>query len=494
MPHSIRACAQLILLVYSVAIFDAVYLPTKRNPILLLQPTPKLSDLSSAATSSDMDVPDVTFVGRIGDSLFALSHINYPLVVFTPIGKKHLPRIDDGGKTPPAGEADAERCYDLDCFVGTRWSQSAARSGLSRLLEEAHTLGIEGSVGVEDPPEGGAFPEQAVSESRSRSPKTSTLNAPRPTTTTNNDSSHSVPSSVPDEPEFTILPPKATPSHRAFLRALAREWIAAWAGMGTVLISTLVFGVGLVSKGKAGVWRGKQEDKTEVQQTQSDGEKEEDDDTPPPVPPKPASFSLSKMTGSPYLITEDSRPKPPPKEPFMTMPRPKRPRNRGSGLPSSTSVPVLPVLNPVEETATSKSTVDVRIVDEPEETEAEPEAEPGTPGKKRVRRGRRGKGRGKGKSKEEDVGSGDAADEGVPAIAGALSEGSESFVKVDKAALAAKSSLMVTEDVLGELYIFSWLGYMAYSVCVGLGLTERLSTRDDSRAGPSPLSGCCTTL
>ncbi|KAG8732741.1 bifunctional endoribonuclease/protein kinase ire1 [Ceratobasidium sp. 423] len=64
-----------------VAVFDAVYIPIRRDPILLLQPTPKLSDLS-ASLSADMDVPEVMYIGQIDDSPFALGHTNYPLVSF----------------------------------------------------------------------------------------------------------------------------------------------------------------------------------------------------------------------------------------------------------------------------------------------------------------------------------------------------------------------------------------------------------------------------
>lgn len=465
----------------SVAVFDAVFLPAKREPILLLQPTPRLSDLSSASTA-DMDVPQVTFIGRIGDSLFALSHTNYPLVVFTPLGKKSLPRIDDGGKTAPEGSQSAERCLDLDCFVGTRLSEAAARSGLGRLLEDAHTLLIEGSAGVEDPPQ---VPfegrDELATRSQSRSqPQPSkqvqtrtpqepgTLDAPRPTRTTNT-TSYSRPHVHVEAPGDKAVP-EATPSHRTALRALASEWVAAWAGMGGVILSTIMFGLGLgARKGRMKVWRAfgakfgsevKEPSSVDapspVPEEKKEQEEDEEEDTPPPVPPKP--YSLSKMAANPYLITDDSRPPPPPKEPAG-----KRVRSRKRpGLSGPASVLVLPTVNPAGNLHASASTGDINEEEKTEETEAEEVVQDTetvqdekleTAVKKKVRRGGRGR-RGKGKSKEEDVGSGgDGAEEGAPGIASALSEGSESFVKVERAAVA-KSSLVVSEDVLGTYELF----------------------------------------
>ncbi|KAF8607337.1 hypothetical protein BDV93DRAFT_603948 [Ceratobasidium sp. AG-I] len=465
-----------------VAVFDAVFLPTKRDPILLLQPTPRLSDLSTSSTA-DMDAREVTFVGRVDDSLFALSHTRYPLVVFTTPGKKSLPRIEDGGKTLPKDSQSAERCLDLDCFVGTRLSQTAARSGLSRLLEDAHTLLIEGSAGVEDAPgvefDGGdeiasrsrsqpqsQSPKQVQTETQTRNAqKPGTIDAPRPTRTTNT-TSHARPHVHVDEPSKEAVP-EATPSHRTSLRALASEWVAAWAGMSGVILSSIMFGLGLgVRKGRGKVWKvfgarfGEEvkgpssEDvpSPALEEKEKEDEGEEEEDTPPPVPPKP--YSLSKMNVNPYHITDDSRPPPPPKEPAGKRIRPRK----RSGLPGSVSAIVLPTINPSGKLNRSISTGDINAEEEnPEETEQEEpvqdvelkqdeKVEAVT--KKKVRRGGRGR-RGKGKSKEEDVGSGgDGAEEGAPGISGALSEGSESFVKIEKAAVA-RSSLVLSEDVLG---------------------------------------------
>ncbi|KAG9094793.1 bifunctional endoribonuclease/protein kinase ire1, partial [Ceratobasidium sp. 392] len=467
-----------------VAVFDAVFLPTKRNPILLLQPTPKLSELSSAYRSADMNVPDVTFIGRIDDSLFALSHIHYPLVVF-PASKKSVLRIDDGGKTPtnPQIESDQD-CDGLNCFVGTKQSRFASRSGLNRLLDEARTLGIDGTASVESEDEVEAvYPDphhHQVLQSHTRTrERTKTPAGVRPTPTkTHNSSEHSVPSPAPREEEDKDVP-VATPSHRTALARLASEWVAAWAGMTTVLLSTIIFGFGFVSKGKGGIWKAKEAEDEAAAQTEKEAtlvdepeqeqkEEETEDDTPPPVPPKPASFSFSRMTGSPYAITVDSRPAPPPKDPTpsptearLSAVKKIRPRTR-AGLPNSASIPTLPNLTPIGDNTdvaeSARTTVEL-LTTEQEETELEPEigAEPGTPGKRRVRRGRRGKGRGKGGKggpKEEDVTSG--GENAPPTIiataagAGGSSEGSESFVKIEKAPVVVpKSSLVVTENVLG---------------------------------------------
>ncbi|CAE7057925.1 unnamed protein product [Rhizoctonia solani] len=434
-----------------VAVFDAVYLPTRRDPILLLQPIPKLSDLSSSR-SADMDIPEVTYIGRIDDSLFALGHTTYPLVSFAQVGKKQLPRIDDGGKTPhshssPDPNASVERCYDLDCLTGTKWGQPARRSGLNRLIEEEHILAIEGSAGVEDPPEDyHEIPQSKPDPPRTRAqPQKPQTLAPRPTRTTNS-TSHTRPV-IEDKEDKT---PHATPSPRTGIRSIAREWLAAWASMGGVVLSTVMFGLGL------GVRRGKwsvagilfkllpaSDDKTS--EPTPIAEEDEEDETPPPVPPKP--YSISRITQNPYLMTTDSRPGVPLKDTPATPPRKRiRPRMRG-GVPSSASVPVLPTVNPAGQLVASKSAGDVNVVEEPEsnvedrkpepentETEVEgPVEEANTPGKKRVRRGRRGKGRGKGAS------TGDAGKNGVE-TEGVLSEGSESFVRVEKTIVPPKSS------------------------------------------------------
>ncbi|CAE6531386.1 unnamed protein product [Rhizoctonia solani] len=453
-----------------VAVFDAVYLPTRRDPILLLQPTPKLSDLS-ASRSADMDLPEVTYIGRVDDSLFALGHTNYPLVLFAQVGKKQLPRIDDGGKTPnsytpPDPDSSAERCYDLDCLTGTKWSQSARRSGLNRLIGEEHLLSIDGPAGVEDPPED--YSPHDIPQSKPDPPRTraqpQTLQ-PRPTRTTNS-TSHA-------RPVIEDKTPDATPSPRNGIRGIAREWLAAWASMGGVVLSTVMFGLGLgVRRGKLSVAAivfkllGVGNDKTSVESEPNPEpvaeEEDEEDETPPPVPPKP--YSISRITQNPYLMTADSRPGVPPKDTPATPPRKRiRPRVRG-GVPSSASVPVLPTANPAGQLHASKSTGDVtaegelaeepeRIIAgdrklEPENTETEVEGPVEAGGKKRVRRGRRGKGRGKGAS------TGDAKN-GLDAE-GVLSEGSESFVRVDKTIVPKspprsppKSSLTVSEEVLG---------------------------------------------
>ncbi|CAE6377832.1 serine/threonine-protein kinase/endoribonuclease IRE1 [Rhizoctonia solani AG-1 IB] len=448
-----------------VAIFDAVYLPTRRDPILLLQPIPRLSDLS-ASRSADMDLPEVTYIGRIDDSLFALGHTTYPLVLFSHVGKKQLPRIDDGGKAPnssppPDSDSSTERCYDLDCLTGTKWSESARRSGLNRLIGEEHVLYIDGSAGVEDAPED--YPSHDIPQSKPDPPRTrkqpQTL-APRPTRTTNS-TSHA-------RPAIEDKTPEATPSPRSGIRGVAREWLAAWASMGGVVLSTVMFGLGLgVRRGKLSVGPillkvlGIRNNASSAEPGSKPVAEEEEDETPPPVPPKP--YSISKITQNPYLMTADSRPGAALKDTPATPPRRRiRPRVRG-GVPASASVPALLTVNPAGQLTTSKSAGDVTtegdITEEPEsqviedkkepentETEIEgPVEEANTPGKKRVRRGRRGKGRGKGAS------TGDANKNGVE-TEGVLSEGSESFIRVEKAEKApvvAKSSLAVSEEVLG---------------------------------------------
>ncbi|KAF8752334.1 hypothetical protein RHS01_07903 [Rhizoctonia solani] len=430
-----------------VAIFDAVYLPTRRDPILLLQPIPKLSDLSASLSLHSATPPILSF--------------------FSHVGKKQLPRIDDGGKAPnsyPLSDPDssAERCYDLDCLTGTKWSQSARRSGLNRLIGEEHVLYIEGSAGVEDPPED--YPSHDIPQSRPdppRTPKRPQTLPPDPTRTTRatNSTSHG-------RPAIQDKTPEATPSPRSGIRGVAREWLAAWASMGGVVLSTVMFGLGLgVRRGKLSLGPillkllGIKNDNSSPEPDAKPVVEEEDDEIPPPVPPKPYSFSRQ----DPYFMTSDSRPGVPLKDVPTTPPRRRiRPRVRG-GVPSSASVPILPTLNPTGQLAASKSTGDVnaerglveepegQIVDEkkePENTETEVEGaveEANTPGKKRVRRGRRGKGRGKGAS------TGDTNKNGVE-TEGVLSEGSESFIRVEKtekAPVVPKSSLVVSEEVLG---------------------------------------------
>lgn len=113
-----------------VAVFDVVMQDSGNSlnpkPVVLLQPRPKLQELFPTRAARLDGIRDRTFINRIGDSLFAMGHINYPLVNLAP--PPH--RI---GSTP---DTEGLRCIGIECFLGVRYTdREGAKSRISRLID-----------------------------------------------------------------------------------------------------------------------------------------------------------------------------------------------------------------------------------------------------------------------------------------------------------------------------------------------------------------------
>ncbi|KAF8584577.1 kinase-like protein [Ramaria rubella] len=99
-----------------VAVFDVVTSPSRSNPLALLQPRPHLDHLfpkhSSKNPRKAHSLPEVTYVGLVGESLYAMGHNNFPLVVFD----QEPPR-----EAIPDGEMSVSQvCEGVRCLVGSR--------------------------------------------------------------------------------------------------------------------------------------------------------------------------------------------------------------------------------------------------------------------------------------------------------------------------------------------------------------------------------------
>jgi serine/threonine-protein kinase/endoribonuclease IRE1 len=112
-----------------VAVFDVVLQSSGSSnpkPIVLLQPRPKLQELFPTRAIRLEGIPDKTAINRIGDSLFAMGHLNYPLVNLAPA----LPQI---GR---AWSEENQGCDGLECYTGIRYTErEGAKSRISRLIE-----------------------------------------------------------------------------------------------------------------------------------------------------------------------------------------------------------------------------------------------------------------------------------------------------------------------------------------------------------------------
>ncbi|KDQ07551.1 hypothetical protein BOTBODRAFT_38751 [Botryobasidium botryosum FD-172 SS1] len=144
----------------AVAVFDILTTPSRSTPFVLLQPRPHLNRLFPDRASLS-DLPDSTYVGLVGSSLFAMSHLNYPFVRFPEVrkgwkkGQHGNPKMTIGeGKgegepqnrdvpMPMGADTSEERCADLDCFVGVRISEMAGETRHWRLLDGPVRLGID---------------------------------------------------------------------------------------------------------------------------------------------------------------------------------------------------------------------------------------------------------------------------------------------------------------------------------------------------------------
>lgn len=127
---------------YSVAVFDVVTLAGQSAPIILHQPRPTLHTLfpgqQFAKELARLD--ERTYVGIIGDSLFAMSHVSYPLVRVD--YRFPHPSADDYGSEPSSSNTDVDlplverECTAHGCLVGNHLSRvDSASSRFSRLIE-----------------------------------------------------------------------------------------------------------------------------------------------------------------------------------------------------------------------------------------------------------------------------------------------------------------------------------------------------------------------
>ncbi|KAG8965354.1 bifunctional endoribonuclease/protein kinase ire1 [Tulasnella sp. 419] len=136
-----------------VAVFDAVSLEDGKDPLVLLQPVPSLTNLFPGLKGEIAEITEeLTYVGKIGRSLYAMSHSRFPLVAI----HQSVPKaktINSKSDADPASsselepyESEAPICDTLDCLTGVHLSESASASRLSRLIEEGSSQGRQGRL------------------------------------------------------------------------------------------------------------------------------------------------------------------------------------------------------------------------------------------------------------------------------------------------------------------------------------------------------------
>ncbi|KAG8895321.1 bifunctional endoribonuclease/protein kinase ire1, partial [Tulasnella sp. 417] len=110
-----------------VAVLDAVSIAERSDPLLLAQPKPALSDLYPSRLNELRELSkqdEITWVGRVGDSLYALSQTTFPLVIFSQLPRlpTEIPDMDDLGVGLKMG------CTSLDCLTGPHRTEAATMS------------------------------------------------------------------------------------------------------------------------------------------------------------------------------------------------------------------------------------------------------------------------------------------------------------------------------------------------------------------------------
>ena len=128
-----------------VAVFNVVTSSSNNNadthPVLLLQPRPRLQDLFPTRYQKLTGIEDRTVVGRIGNSLFAMGNVNFPLVNIAQLPDSLLAIDPEKNKGNPNALSTTTRCRDLFCFLGVRLTKrDDASSRLSRLLDSPEHL------------------------------------------------------------------------------------------------------------------------------------------------------------------------------------------------------------------------------------------------------------------------------------------------------------------------------------------------------------------
>ncbi len=128
-----------------VAVFNVVTSSSNTNAethaVLLLQPRPRLQDLFPTRYQKLTGIEDRTVVGRIGNSLFAMGNVNFPLVNIAHLPDEVLSIDPHKNKGNPNALSTTTRCRDLFCFLGVRLTKrDDASSRLSRLLDSSEHL------------------------------------------------------------------------------------------------------------------------------------------------------------------------------------------------------------------------------------------------------------------------------------------------------------------------------------------------------------------
>ena len=128
-----------------VAVFNVVTSSSSTSadthPVLLLQPRPRLQDLFPTRYQKLTGIEDRTVVGRIGNSLFAMGNVNFPLVNIAQLPDSLLAIDPEKNKGNPNALSTTTRCRDLFCFLGVRLTKrDDASSRLSRLLDSPEHL------------------------------------------------------------------------------------------------------------------------------------------------------------------------------------------------------------------------------------------------------------------------------------------------------------------------------------------------------------------
>lgn len=142
-----------------VAVFNVVTsssnISADTHPVLLLQPRPRLQDLFPTRYQKLTGIEDRTVVGRIGNSLFAMGNVNFPLVNIAQLPDSLLSIDPDKNKGNPNALSTTTRCRDLFCFLGVRLTKrDDASSRLSRLLDSPEHLHLKIMDKREESPRG----------------------------------------------------------------------------------------------------------------------------------------------------------------------------------------------------------------------------------------------------------------------------------------------------------------------------------------------------
>ena len=221
-----------------VAVFDVVTLSSKANaethPVLLLQPPPRLQDLFPTKYQKLTGIEDRTVVGRIGNSLFAMGNVNFPLVNIAQLPDTLLSIDPEKDKGEHNTLSTATRCRDLFCFLGVRLTKrDDASSRISRLLdspEQSHFKAMdkrdEGPRGEDAQERIGGNPTASkvvVYPTHPPSPSRKLLGEPAPS------SLNASASVVANQPQFPPLPPTDATAHNwTLLIPFIGGFIAVW--------------------------------------------------------------------------------------------------------------------------------------------------------------------------------------------------------------------------------------------------------------------------